>query len=219
MSVLHRDILPPPQRRLFAELGAVPGRFVLYGGTAIALQLGHRVSIDFDFFTSGPLDAESLYRQVSWLAEAQPLRQAPDTLTVRVDREGPVKLSFFATPMLRQLRQPLALAQPSIRMASLLDLAGTKASVVQQRAEAKDYLDLHALIQSGISLPLALSAARAIFGARFEPQSTLKALSFFGDGNLATLDPEVKARLVADVRGVDLDQLPDPGLAASGIGA
>jgi hypothetical protein len=61
--------------------------------------------------------------------------------------------------------------------------------------------------------------ARAIFGARFEPQSTLKALSFFGDGNLATLDPEVKARLVADVRGVDLDQLPDPGLAASGIGA
>lgn len=43
-------ILPPPQRRLWPELSAVPPSFVLYGGTAIALYLGHRPSVDFGFF-------------------------------------------------------------------------------------------------------------------------------------------------------------------------
>src|SRR5580700_1750980 len=46
------DILPESQRRLWPELDAVPSDFVLYGGTGLALQLGHRVSEDFDFFSS-----------------------------------------------------------------------------------------------------------------------------------------------------------------------
>ena len=48
--------LPAPQRRLWDELGTVPGEFVLYGGTAIALYLGHRESVDFDFFGNQPFD-------------------------------------------------------------------------------------------------------------------------------------------------------------------
>lgn len=44
------DILPPAQRSLWPHLAQVPGHFVLYGGTAIALHLGHRQSVDFDFF-------------------------------------------------------------------------------------------------------------------------------------------------------------------------
>jgi hypothetical protein len=48
------DILPEPQRKLWPELAAVPRRFVLYGGTAIVLRLGHRASVDFDFFSSIP---------------------------------------------------------------------------------------------------------------------------------------------------------------------
>ena len=47
------DILPPPQRRLWDELAAIPPEFVLYGGTAIALHLGHRQSVDFDFLAIG----------------------------------------------------------------------------------------------------------------------------------------------------------------------
>jgi Nucleotidyl transferase AbiEii toxin, Type IV TA system len=46
------DILPDSQRRLWPELDAIPSDFVLYGGTGLALQLGHRVSEDFDFFSS-----------------------------------------------------------------------------------------------------------------------------------------------------------------------
>jgi nucleotidyltransferase AbiEii toxin of type IV toxin-antitoxin system len=44
------EILPPAQRRLWDELGALPSEFVLYGGTAVALHRGHRASLDFDFF-------------------------------------------------------------------------------------------------------------------------------------------------------------------------
>jgi len=48
---LRLDILPPAQLALWPELRQIPAHFVLYGGTAIALRLGHRQSVDFDFFT------------------------------------------------------------------------------------------------------------------------------------------------------------------------
>ena len=101
-----------------------------------------------------------------------------------------------------------------MQIASLLDLAGTKAAVVQQRAEAKDYLDIDALLQDGrLDLPTALASAKAIYGPSFNPQITLKALSFFGDGNLSRLPRVVQDRLVRAAREVDLDRLPDITLA------
>ncbi len=216
MASLHLEVLPPPQRRLWTEFGTLPSQFVLYGGTAIALQLGHRQSIDFDFFSSASIDTDLLFSSAPWLQNAEILRRSPDTLTLLANRDGPVKLSFFATPHLRQLREPGNV--DGVRIASLLDLAGTKASVVQQRAEAKDYFDIDALLRSGLSLSMVLAAARAIFGFRFDPQSTLKALSYFGDGDLDTLDGAVQANLRRAVREVDLHRLPDLGAASPGIG-
>jgi hypothetical protein len=96
-----------------------------------------------------------------------------------------------------------------LKVASLLDLAGTKASVVQVRPEVRDYLDLDALItESGITLAMALAAAQALYGESFNPQITLKALSYFEDGNLRNLPEDTKARLAAAARDVDLDKLP-----------
>jgi hypothetical protein len=86
-----------------------------------------------------------------------------------------------------------------------------KAAVVQQRAEAKDYLDLDVLLRHGIELPTALAAASAICGQSFNPQITLKALSYFGEGSLRTLPAEVKERIVSAVAAVDLDALPRLG--------
>ena len=97
-----------------------------------------------------------------------------------------------------------------LKVASLLDLAGTTASVVQVRAEAKDDIDSDALITAGlIALPMALAAAGAIYGQQFNPQITLKALSFFDDGNLELLPMATRLRLAAAARGVDLDALPE----------
>jgi nucleotidyltransferase AbiEii toxin of type IV toxin-antitoxin system len=83
-----------------------------------------------------------------------------------------------------------------------------KAAVVQQRAEARDYIDVDALLEHGIALPLALGAARAIYGSTFNPQITLKALSYFDDGNLRALPDEMKQRIARAVVGVDLNALP-----------
>ena len=62
------DILTDSQRELWPELDAVPSDFVLYGGTALALQLGHRVSEDFDFFSSAGFDPGVLqeFFRCSW---------------------------------------------------------------------------------------------------------------------------------------------------------
>ena len=79
---------------------------------------------------------------------------------------------------------------------------------MQQRAEAKDYIDLDAIITAGIPLPLALSAARVIYGSAFNPQITLKALSYFDDGDLPQLPDGVKRRITAAVAATDLDTLP-----------
>src|ERR1022692_2145644 len=66
------DILPGSQRRLWPELDAVPSEFVLYGGTGLALQLGHRTSGDFDFFASSGFDPDHLRAQL-------PFFRDPDT--------------------------------------------------------------------------------------------------------------------------------------------
>ena len=140
------EILPPPQRRLWDELSAVPAEFVLYGGTAIALHLGHRESVDFDFFGNKPLDAARLVPAIPFLAGAIVTQREPNTFSCTVDRGGVVKLSFFGLPGIPHLLPPLIAPDNGLQVASLLDLAGTKASVVQQRAEAKDYIDIDALL-------------------------------------------------------------------------
>ena len=84
-----------------------------------------------------------------------------------------------------------------------------KASVVQMRAEAKDYTDIDALLGDGrIDLPTALASARAIYGSQFNPQITLKALSYFDDGDLPRLPESLKDRSARAVVAVDLGRLP-----------
>jgi hypothetical protein len=202
------DILPAAQRRLWDDLTAVPSHFILYGGTGIAVRLGHRASVDFDFFAFGNFDTARLYRDVSFLAGATVVQQAANTLTCRVDRGGPVLVSFFGVPLLGQVTPPDVSADNGLRIAALSDLAGMKAAVVQSRSEAKDYVDVDALIQAGVALPTALAAAAAIYWPAFNPQITLKALCYIDDGNLPLLPDDLKRRLVRAVETVDLDRLP-----------
>lgn len=210
------ETLPQAQRRLWSELGATPPQFVLYGGTAIALHLGHRQSVDFDFFADRPLDPTELLLTIPYLEGAEITQREPNTLSCVVDWGGPVKVSFFGVPRIARLRPPQVAPDNGLRVASLLDLAGAKARVVQMRAEAKDFLDIDALLFDGrIDLPLALAAAQGMYGAEFNPQVSLKALSFFDDGNLRTLPAAVRNRLASAVQAVDLDRLPAIGARAS----
>jgi hypothetical protein len=211
------EILPAAQRRLWSEFSGVPEEFVLYGGTAVALHFGHRHSIDFDFFGNRALDLSVLETGILFLGGAKIVQRERNTLSAVVDRGGRVKVSFFGVPNLPRLGQPHVSKDNKLRVASLLDLAGTKASVLQVRAEAKDYIDMDALMTMGkITLPMALAAAQKLYGSSFNPEVTLKALSYFGDGNLHTLADDVKRRLVVAAREVDLEHLPDIDRATRG---
>ncbi|GJL56113.1 MAG: hypothetical protein NPIRA02_32450 [Nitrospirales bacterium] len=199
------DVLPPSQRQLWDELIDIPDEFTLYGGTAIALYLGHRQSVDFDFFSFQDCDPEALLRHIPFLHEAMVIQQAPNTLSCLVERGEKVQISFFGVKGLRRIDLPNVVETNQLKVASLLDLAGMKAAVVQKRAQAKDYIDMSTMIERGaVDLPTALAAARVIYGPSFNPELTLKAFSYYGDGNLETVPEEQKECLLREVRSVDL---------------
>ena len=194
------DILAPPQRALWPELDATPDHFTLYGGTALALRLGHRQSLDFDFFSRQAFDPGALAREIPYLAEAEQVQVVSHTLTCRVERGGPVLVSFFGNLTLGEAG-PREIAE-----GSKVHVAGTKAAVVQQRAQPRDYLDVDALICHGIDLPHVLAAGAVVYGRSFNPLVTLKALSYFDD--VPALPIEVQERLQAAVETVDPTNLP-----------
>jgi Nucleotidyl transferase AbiEii toxin, Type IV TA system len=205
----HLEILPAAQKVLWTELSAVPDEFVLYGGTALALHLGHRNSVDFDFFSNRALDLAALESEISFLTGARIIQREKNTLSVIVERGDSVKVSFFGVPNLPRLMPTHVVDGNGLQVASLIDLAGTKASVVQVRAEAKDYIDIDALLRIGkVDLGTALVAAQKLYGSSFNPEITLKALSYFDDGDLRALPEEMKARLARAAREVDLEHLP-----------
>ena len=208
------EILPDAQRRLWSELIDVPRTFTLYGGTALALRLGHRQSIDFDFFGNDEFDPDTLLGSVPFLSNAVVTQKSPNTLTVKVNRGEDVFVSFFGAPELKHLHDGDTVDENGITIASIYDLAGTKVSVVQKRAEIKDYIDIDAMIQTQlIDLPQALTAGRMIYGKQFNPEITLKALCYFEDGTVQKLSHETRTRLVAAVQSVDLTNLPLLGQA------
>jgi len=211
MALFHPklDILPKPQLALWPELAGFPPGFVLYGGTAVALHLGHRQSVDFDFFGNTEFAPLDLASSLTFLHGGKVLQSEPSTLTMLIDRGGPVKISFFGVPKLKRIKPPLVAAGNGLKISSLVDLAGTKMAVVQQRAEAKDYIDIDAMIRSQqVNLPLALSAGLMIYGSVFSPQNALKALTYFDEPQLRSLSHDLKFRLVNAVRSVDLSDLP-----------
>jgi hypothetical protein len=203
------DILPTAQRRLWSELSETPGHFVLYGGTAIALRLGHRASVDFDFFSRNTFEPNSLLTRISYLKNASIRQSSANTLTVTVDRGGSVQISFFGGLGIGQVAPEGVADGPQIKVASLLDLAGMKAAVVTQRVELRDYLDIHALLIRGdITLPTMLAAATVIYGNQFNPLVSLKAISYHDDPSLAELPQSVRRDLIAAVKNTDLNKLP-----------
>lgn len=202
------SVLPPAQRAVWSSLGPARERgFVLYGGTAVALRLGHRSSVDFDFFSDRSFVPSALLAELPFLAGARVLESAPDTLTVQIVPDAGsdyVKLSFFGGLSFGRVGEPALSEDNLVLAASLLDLMATKLKVLHDRISAKDYIDLAALIANGLSLPEGLAAGRCLFGERFEPGITLKAMTYFEGGDLETLsvaDREILAAAAAAVHG------------------
>ena len=208
------DILPSSQKRLWPELRHAPHLgFTLYGGTAIALRLGHRDSVDFDFFSENPLDREAIKAAFAFMEKSTTLQDQDNTWVVLVpcgnsEREH-VKVSFFGTIAFGRVGEPDFTDDGVLQVASFDDLMATKVKVVLQRAEAKDYRDVAAMVNAGVSLSRGLASARQLYGPNFQPSESLKALVYFNDGDLKTLTADEKRTLVDAVKLVrDLPDVP-----------
>ena len=180
--------LPVEQRRLWPALADVPDSFVLYGGTALALRLGHRSSVDFDFFSSSPLDHDAVFA-IPFVTRAEVLQREPAALTLSVAVNGsPVKVSFFGEIDIGRVGHPDQTEDEVLWVASLLDLFGTKLKVLLQRVAVRDYLDLAAILRTGVRLQDGLGAAQALFGSQFPPMEAVKALAYFDEGDAVNVD-------------------------------
>jgi Nucleotidyl transferase AbiEii toxin, Type IV TA system len=189
------EILPAAQQELWPLLAAAPRlSYVLYGGTAVALHLGHRVSVDFDFFRSAPLNKAELLAAFPFLKDAETLQEDVNTLVVKVTMpSGGVKVSFFGDITIGRINEPLLTTDSTLLVASREDLLGAKLKAILDRAEAKDYSDISALLANGVALEKGLGAFAAMF--KKDPSLPLKAIGFFKDGDLPTLPKADQDRL------------------------
>ena len=210
-STFIDEILDLPHQKIWSLLNQVSGNFILYDGTAISLRLGHRKSIGFDFFTSQTFLPDNLFREIEFLQNSVKIQEKLNTLTVLVslaEFSNPVKISFFGDLNLGQISPP-NLAENDIHIASLKDLFGMKCATISQRAEKKDYLDIHAIIKNTkLDLQDGLAAAQGIYGSQYNPVITLKSLSYFKDGNVSELSSEIQTDLIQAIRDIKIENIP-----------
>ncbi len=141
---MHYEILDARRQGLLPQLAMFKQQFYLAGGTGLALQLGHRESIDFDFFTGNDFAPSVLFTE---LCEAfrdkkvEKTQEENNTLTIIV--EG-VSVSFFT------YRYPLVsevIEEPMLRVASVRDIGCMKLSAITSRSLFKDFIDLYFILQ------------------------------------------------------------------------
>ncbi|MDP3956132.1 MAG: nucleotidyl transferase AbiEii/AbiGii toxin family protein [bacterium] len=171
---MHHEVLPDANKKLFPTL-SIFGDFYLAGGTAIALQIGHRISVDFDLFTDKEI-SRSLIRDVERVfAEStiQPLVHNSGELTLVVDG---IKLTFLQYPF------PLArglVELEGIKMLSIAELAATKAYTVGRRGVYRDYIDIYFCLQEkDVSLEGIITDAERKFGDTFNGRLFLEQLVY-----------------------------------------
>ncbi|MGH2534717.1 MAG: nucleotidyl transferase AbiEii/AbiGii toxin family protein [Thermomicrobiales bacterium] len=201
------DVLPSAQQRLWPELRAATSLgFVLYGGTAIALHLGHRPSVDFDFFSEHSLNRDRLRTSFPFIGRSTMLQDRSDAFTVLVPSAATpteeVRVSFFGPIGFGRVGEPRMTSDGVMQVASLDDLMATKLKVILQRVEAKDYRDVAAMVRAGVDLAKGLSSARAMYGRTFQPSESLKALVYFEGGDLETLMDADRHTLIGAVGAV-----------------
>jgi hypothetical protein len=181
------EILPKAQQEIWPLLTPAPGlSFVLYGGTAVALHFGHRISVDFDFFRTEPLDKRDIETSFTFMRDAQTIQEDENTLVVTAPMQsGPVKVSFSGGTAIGRINEPLRTKDTTLLVASLEDLLATKLKAIMDRAEAKDYRDISVMLSAGVSLERALGAFAKMYGK--DPGLPLRAMGFFKDGDLSSL--------------------------------
>ncbi|MDI6731092.1 MAG: nucleotidyl transferase AbiEii/AbiGii toxin family protein [Candidatus Margulisbacteria bacterium] len=176
---LHFEILDKKRIKLLPLFKAFKDRFYLAGGTALALQLAHRDSIDFDFFTDRDFNSGDLLREIKEVFTGHKIEAAQagnKTLNIIID--GKIKASFFC---INEKLLNKTINGDYFWLASLDDIACMKITALL-RAELKDYIDLYYIMQQRSLAEIIKNCQRKY--DNFDPMVYLKALISFDDINM-----------------------------------
>jgi hypothetical protein len=177
LSGMHRDILTTKQIELLPLIREFSSDYYLVGGTAIALYLGHRRSIDFDLFTPAIVKKQSIKRKID-------LHRYPVDQILFEDSEqihfviNSVKITFYS------FRYPIKAVvdfEQIIKTPDLLTLSAMKAYALGGRAKWKDYVDLYFLLRDRFSLREISHQANNIFGSYFNEKLFREQICYFQD--------------------------------------
>jgi hypothetical protein len=199
--------LPKAQQEIWPQLAPATGlSLVLYGGTAVALYLGHRISVDFDFFGSAPLNKKAVEESFAFMRGVQTVQESENTLVVAAQMpSGPVKVSFFGGVAIGRINAPNQTNDTKLLVASMEDLFVTKLKAILDRAEAKDYRDLAAMLTAGVSLEKTLGSFAKMYDK--DAGLPLRAMGFFKDGDLPSL-PKADQNILRAARD-RVSEIPD----------
>lgn len=177
-SPFHKEILSPEQVKLLPLLKLVKKNFGLVGGTAIALHIGHRQSIDFDLFSYTEFRNKVLEKKV---------RQVAPITKVLVDKaeeytlfSHDVKITFYHYPYKIDYTENF---DRKVIMPGLLTLAAMKAFALGRRAKWKDYVDLYFILKDFFTFKEISLKGKEIFGSEFNEKLFRIQLSYFTDIN------------------------------------
>ena len=182
---MHPECLWPEAARLLPVVATAlqPYNAVLAGGTALALQMGHCVSVDFDFFTDREVELAAVVQTMqATSAEVRVLKLEPGTAVMMV---GGVKVSLFQYPY--PFVEPMELFSGAM-VAGVVDIAGMKLIAIMQCGAKRDFVDLYTVLKT---MPFRVVAHNTLqrFGATpIEPVIIGKALAWFADAD-AQPDP------------------------------
>lgn len=173
---IHLDILNENQKKLLPLIGLFHDKFYLVGGTAIALQLGHRRSIDFDLFSYEAIDQRKIRNKIikNYRID-RVIIDDKDEFTVLADG---VKLTFLHYPFKIRANKKL---NEYIKMPDLATLAAMKSYALGRRAKWKDYADLYWIMNKQSSILAIMKKAKAIFASEFNEKNFREQLAYFKD--------------------------------------
>ncbi len=172
---MHEEVLSPKQRELLPLIATYKNDFGLIGGTAIALQLGHRRSIDFDLATAKELNTGNIKTLIGkgFVVNGVLVDETNEYSIVVND----VKLTFLYYPFELKFSESL---RDIIKMPDVITLASLKAYALGRRAKWKDYVDLYFVIGQR-SLREVIEKAKAVFGNEFNEKLFREQLAYFED--------------------------------------
>lgn len=181
---MYFKCLPKNARALLRKLVKIANahEFTLAGGTGLALQIGHRVSVDLDFFTAKSFSTEKVFQEVKGLSlEPRVMEESEGSLTITVDG---TKVSMFRYPYPFIVKMRHA---DGIPVASLIDIASMKIIAISQRGAKRDFIDLYYILQTIPFWKVAENMSKRFGSSRINPVHIGKSLVYFSD---ADIDPD-----------------------------